>query len=195
MRFSNLLSIAALKRSPSLIIPRYNQNFAKLFSTAEDNKGAYDHELYTLDPINLDEPKFDKILIANRGEIACRVIKTARAMGIKTVAVHSDVDSNALHVKLADEAVCVGPAPTAESYLRADRILEAVKQTGAQAVHPGYGFLSENTKFAAQLEQAGAKFIGPNSKAILDMGDKIHSKKIATKAKVNMIPGYDGEIK
>ncbi|VDL83551.1 unnamed protein product, partial [Nippostrongylus brasiliensis] len=115
-------------------------------------------------------------------------------MGIKTVAVHSDVDSGSLHVKLADEAVCIGPAPTSESYLRADKILEAVKQTGAQAVHPGYGFLSENTKFAAELEKAGAVFIGPNSKAILDMGDKIHSKKIATAAKVNMIPGFDGEI-
>ncbi|CAI5455351.1 unnamed protein product [Caenorhabditis angaria] len=151
-------------------------------------------EIYTTVGIDYNEPKFDKILIANRGEIACRVIKTARAMGIKTVAVHSDVDSNSLHVRLADEAVCVGEAPTAKSYLRADRILEAVKQTGAQAVHPGYGFLSENTHFAAQLEQAGAKFIGPNSKAILDMGDKIHSKKIATAAKVNMIPGFDGEI-
>ena len=153
-----------------------------------------DRGIYTTDPINYDEPKFDKILIANRGEIACRVIKTARAMGIKTVAVHSDVDSNSLHVKLADEAVCVGEAPTSKSYLRVDRILQAVKDTGAQAVHPGYGFLSENTKFAAQLEDINVKFIGPNSKAILDMGDKINSKKIATNAKVNMIPGYDGEI-
>ncbi|VDO98164.1 unnamed protein product [Heligmosomoides polygyrus] len=152
-------------------------------------------EIYTTCPIDPSEPHFDKILIANRGEIACRVIKTARAMGIKTVAVHSDVDSGSLHVKLADEAVCIGTAPTSESYLRADRILEAVKQTGAQAVHPGYGFLSENTKFAAALEQHGAKFIGPNSKAILDMGDKIHSKEVAAQAKVNMIPGYDGEIK
>uniref|UniRef100_A0A8R1I3K2 Propionyl-CoA carboxylase alpha chain, mitochondrial n=1 Tax=Caenorhabditis japonica TaxID=281687 RepID=A0A8R1I3K2_CAEJA len=151
-------------------------------------------EIYTTIQIDHDEPKFDKILIANRGEIACRVIKTAKAMGIKTVAVHSDVDSNSLHVKMADEAVCVGEAPTAKSYLRADRILQAVEDTGAQAVHPGYGFLSENTKFAAQLEAAGAKFIGPNSKAILDMGDKIHSKKIATAARVNMIPGFDGEI-
>ncbi|KJH46335.1 putative acetyl-CoA carboxylase, biotin carboxylase subunit [Dictyocaulus viviparus] len=157
----------------------------------DDREGK---EIYTTCPIDLDEPKFDKILIANRGEIACRVIKTARAMGIKTVAVHSDVDSGSLHVKMADEAVCVGGAPTSESYLRADRILEAVKQTGAQAVHPGYGFLSENTKFAAELEKTGAVFIGPNSKAILDMGDKIHSKKIATAAKVNMIPGFDGEI-
>uniref|UniRef100_A0A915A7Q6 Propionyl-CoA carboxylase alpha chain, mitochondrial n=3 Tax=Parascaris univalens TaxID=6257 RepID=A0A915A7Q6_PARUN len=154
----------------------------------------YDRSLYFLDPIDPNEPKFDKILIANRGEIACRIIKTCRAMGIKTVAVHSDVDSASLHVRLADEAVCVGPAPTSESYLRADRILQAVRDTGAQAVHPGYGFLSENTTFAAQLEEAGAKFIGPNSKAILAMGDKIHSKRIATEARVNMIPGYDGEI-
>ncbi|CAJ0608481.1 unnamed protein product [Cylicocyclus nassatus] len=151
-------------------------------------------EIYTTIGIDPNEPKFDKILIANRGEIACRVIKTAKAMGIKTVAVHSDVDSGSLHVKMADEAVCIGPAPTSESYLRADRILQAVKDTGAQAVHPGYGFLSENTKFAAELEKAGAVFIGPNSKAVLSMGDKIHSKQIATAAKVNMIPGFDGEI-
>ncbi|KAE9554744.1 hypothetical protein FO519_002072 [Halicephalobus sp. NKZ332] len=196
MRLCNsLLFSSAVKRQTSLILPIREFSFSKLFSSATATQGAYDKELYTLDPINPDEPKFEKILIANRGEIACRVIKTARAMGIKTVAVHSDVDSNALHVKLADEAVCVGPAPTSESYLRADKILEAVKQTGAQAVHPGYGFLSENTHFAAQLEQAGAIFVGPNSKAILDMGDKIHSKKVAAAAKVNMIPGYDGEIK
>uniref|UniRef100_A0A7I5E751 Propionyl-CoA carboxylase alpha chain, mitochondrial n=1 Tax=Haemonchus contortus TaxID=6289 RepID=A0A7I5E751_HAECO len=175
---------------------------ARLLCTAprvlRETTGAVDEreskEIYTTCSIDPDEPKFEKILIANRGEIACRVIKTARAMGIRTVAVHSDVDSGSLHVKLADEAVCVGPAPTSESYLRADKILEAVKMTGAQAVHPGYGFLSENTKFAAELEKAGAVFIGPNSKAILDMGDKIHSKKIATAAKVNMIPGFDGEI-
>jgi len=178
-----------------LILPVREFSFSKLFSGAAATQASYDKELYILDPINPDEPKFEKILIANRGEIACRVIKTAKAMGIKTVAVHSDVDSNALHVKLADEAVCVGPAPTSDSYLRADRILEAVKQTGAQAVHPGYGFLSENTHFAAQLEKTGAVFVGPNSRAILDMGDKIHSKKVAAAAKVNMIPGYDGEIK
>uniref|UniRef100_A0A914XHC1 Propionyl-CoA carboxylase alpha chain, mitochondrial n=1 Tax=Plectus sambesii TaxID=2011161 RepID=A0A914XHC1_9BILA len=158
-------------------------------------KATQDRQMYFLDPIDPKEGKFDKILIANRGEIACRVIKTAKAMGIKTVAVHSDVDSNALHVRLADEAVCVGPAPTKDSYLRMDRILKAVKDTGAQAVHPGYGFLSENTEFAAALTDAGATFIGPNSKAIKDMGDKIHSKQVASHAKVNMIPGYDGEIK
>lgn len=164
-------------------------------SSVEHSLVQDDRSIYTLDPVNPNEPKFEKILIANRGEIACRVIKTCKAMGIKTVAVHSDVDSASLHVKMADEAVCVGPAPTSESYLRADRILQAVKDTGAQAVHPGYGFLSENTSFAAKLEEAGAVFIGPNSKAILAMGDKIHSKRIATEAKVNMIPGYDGEIK
>jgi len=196
MRFCHpLVFSSAIKRQSSLILPVREFSFSKLFSGAAATQASYDKELYTLDPINPDEPKFEKILIANRGEIACRVIKTAKAMGIKTVAVHSDVDSNALHVKLADESVCVGPAPTSESYLRADRILEAVKQTGAQAVHPGYGFLSENTHFAAQLEKAGAVFVGPNSRAILDMGDKIHSKKVAAAAKVNMIPGYDGEIK
>uniref|UniRef100_A0A5S6QWR6 Uncharacterized protein n=1 Tax=Trichuris muris TaxID=70415 RepID=A0A5S6QWR6_TRIMR len=156
---------------------------------------TYDKKFYTLDPINPSEKKFDKILIANRGEIACRVIRTCKAMGIKTVAVHSDVDSLALHVQMADEAVCIGPAPTRDSYLRMDKILEAVKSTGAQAVHPGYGFLSENTEFARMLTEAGAVFIGPNSKAILAMGDKIQSKRIATEAKVNMIPGYDGEVK
>uniref|UniRef100_A0AC34QI81 Propionyl-CoA carboxylase alpha chain, mitochondrial n=1 Tax=Panagrolaimus sp. JU765 TaxID=591449 RepID=A0AC34QI81_9BILA len=196
MRFNQVFPVtSAVKRQTSLVLPFREFSFSKLFAcTSKTSQALYDKELYVLDPINPNEPKFEKILIANRGEIACRVIKTARAMGIKTVAVHSDVDSNALHVRLADEAVCVGPAPTSESYLRADRILEAVKQTGAQAVHPGYGFLSENTHFAAQLEKAGAVFIGPNSRAILDMGDKIHSKKIATAAKVNMIPGYDGEI-
>lgn len=167
---------------------------AKSTASLEHSLVQDDRSIYTLDPIDPNEKKFSKILIANRGEIACRVIKTCRAMGIKTVAVHSDVDSASLHVKLADEAVCVGPAPTSESYLRADRILQAVKDTGAEAVHPGYGFLSENTDFAAKLEAAGAVFIGPNSKAILAMGDKIHSKRIATEAKVSMIPGYDGEI-
>ncbi|KRY72327.1 Propionyl-CoA carboxylase alpha chain, mitochondrial [Trichinella pseudospiralis] len=156
---------------------------------------ASDRSMYVLDPINPEEKKFQKILIANRGEIACRVIKTCKAMGIKTVAVHSDVDSLALHVQMADEAVCIGPAPTRDSYLRMDKILQAVKDTGAEAVHPGYGFLSENTEFARLLTEAGGVFIGPNSKAILAMGDKIQSKRIATEAKVSMIPGFDGEIK
>uniref|UniRef100_A0A8C2I4F8 Propionyl-CoA carboxylase alpha chain, mitochondrial n=1 Tax=Cyprinus carpio TaxID=7962 RepID=A0A8C2I4F8_CYPCA len=138
---------------------------------------------------------FDKILIANRGEIACRVIKTCKKMGIKTVAVHSDVDSSAVHVKMADEAVCVGPAPTSKSYLNMDAIMNAVKQTGAQAVHPGYGFLSENKEFAKRLAAEGVTFIGPDTHAIQAMGDKIESKLIAKAAKVNTIPGFDGVVK
>ncbi|MBC2834325.1 acetyl-CoA carboxylase biotin carboxylase subunit [Paragemmobacter straminiformis] len=137
---------------------------------------------------------FDKILIANRGEIACRVIKTARKMGIKTVAVYSDADRNALHVKMADEAVHIGAAPAAQSYIVIDKIMAAVKATGAQAVHPGYGFLSENRAFAAALEAAGVVFVGPPSPAIEAMGDKITSKKIAQEAGVSTVPGYMGLI-
>ena len=137
---------------------------------------------------------FTKILIANRGEIACRVIKTARKMGIKTVAVYSDADRNALHVKRADEAYHIGPAPAAQSYIVIDKILEAVRATGAQAVHPGYGFLSENRAFAAALEAEGVVFIGPPSSAIEQMGDKITSKKIAQAAGVSTVPGYMGII-
>ncbi|MDJ0927098.1 MAG: acetyl/propionyl/methylcrotonyl-CoA carboxylase subunit alpha [Gammaproteobacteria bacterium] len=133
---------------------------------------------------------FKKILIANRGEIACRVMKTARRMGIKTVAVYSDADSHALHVRMADEAVHIGPAPSAESYLVMDRIIQACIDTGAEAVHPGYGFLSENAAFAVALEKAGITFIGPGTHAITSMGDKITSKKLAAEAKVNTIPGY-----
>jgi len=138
---------------------------------------------------------FKKILIANRGEIACRVIKTARRMGIATVAVYSDADRDALHVEMADEAVHIGPAPASESYLSIDRIVAAAKETGAQAIHPGYGFLSENPKFAAALAKAKIAFIGPNLKAIEVMGDKIESKAFAGKAKVNTVPGYPGVIK
>lgn len=137
---------------------------------------------------------FKKILIANRGEIACRVIKTARAMGISTVAVYSDADRDALHVQMADEAVHIGPAPTAESYLVIDNILKAIKDTGAEAVHPGYGFLSENTHFAQALEKAGVAFIGPGPKAITAMGDKIESKKLANAAKVSTVPGHPDAI-
>ncbi|MSU91063.1 acetyl-CoA carboxylase biotin carboxylase subunit [Rhodobacteraceae bacterium 2CG4] len=137
---------------------------------------------------------FDKILIANRGEIACRVIKTARAMGIRTVAVHSDADRDALHVKMADEAVPIGPPPASESYIVIDRILDAVRRTGAQAVHPGYGFLSERAGFARALEAAGVAFIGPPVGAIEAMGDKITSKKLAAKAGVSTVPGYMGLI-
>jgi len=138
---------------------------------------------------------FQKILIANRGEIACRVIKTARKMGIETVAVYSDADRDALHVEMADEAVHIGPAPSAQSYLVIDRIVQACRDTGAQAVHPGYGFLSEREAFAEALAKVGVAFIGPNTRAIAAMGDKIESKKLALAAKVNTVPGYVGEIK
>src|SRR5512141_1912369 len=137
---------------------------------------------------------FTKILIANRGEIACRVIKTARRMGIATVAVYSEADRDALHVELADEAVLIGPAPSRESYLMADRIIAACKETGAQAVHPGYGFLSENQEFARRVEEEGIVFIGPKHASIAAMGDKIASKKLAGAAKVNTIPGYNAAI-
>jgi propionyl-CoA carboxylase alpha chain len=137
---------------------------------------------------------FTKILIANRGEIACRVIKTARKMGIKTVAVFSEADKDALHVDLADEAVCIGPAASKESYLVMDKIIAACKETGAQAVHPGYGFLSENAEFSRRLEEEGIKFIGPKHYSVGKMGDKIESKKLALEAKVNTIPGYNAAI-
>ncbi len=137
---------------------------------------------------------FKKILIANRGEIACRVIKTAREMGIGTVAIHSDADRNALHVRMADEAVRIGPPPANESYIVIEKVMEAIRQTGAEAVHPGYGFLSENPKFAQALEAAGVAFIGPPVKAIEAMGDKITSKKIAQEAGVNTVPGVMGLI-
>ena len=138
---------------------------------------------------------FQKILVANRGEIACRVMKTAKRMGIGTVAVYSEADRDALHVATADEAVAIGPAPSAESYLVGDRIVAACKQTGADAVHPGYGFLSENTGFAEALAEAGIAFIGPPPGAIAAMGDKIESKRIAMQAGVNTIPGHVGVIR
>jgi propionyl-CoA carboxylase alpha chain len=137
---------------------------------------------------------FKKILIANRGEIACRVIKTARKMGIKTVAIYSDADRGALHVRMADEAVHIGPPPANQSYIVIDKVMDAIKQTGAEAVHPGYGFLSENAKFAEALEKAGVAFIGPPKGAIEKMGDKITSKKIAQEAKVSTVPGHMGLI-
>lgn len=137
---------------------------------------------------------FSKILIANRGEIACRVIRTARRMGIKTVAVYSDADARAVHVEMADEAVRLGPPPAGESYLKADLIIEACKATGAEAVHPGYGFLSERASFVEALEAAGIAFIGPPANAIAAMGDKIESKKLARDAGVNVVPGYLGDI-
>jgi propionyl-CoA carboxylase alpha chain len=137
---------------------------------------------------------FKKILIANRGEIACRVMKTAKRMGIKTVAVYSEADKEARHVQLADEAVWIGPAPSRESYLSIDRIIQACKDTGAEAVHPGYGFLSENEQFAKRCEEEGIVFIGPKYQSIAAMGDKIASKKLALAAKVNTIPGHNEAI-
>jgi propionyl-CoA carboxylase alpha chain len=138
---------------------------------------------------------FQKILIANRGEIACRIIKTARRMGIATVAIYSDADRDALHVEMADEAVHIGPAPAAQSYLQIAHIVKAARDTGAQAVHPGYGFLSEREAFAAALAEAGIAFIGPNVRAIAAMGDKIESKKLAKAAGVSTVPGFMGEIR
>ena len=137
---------------------------------------------------------FSKILIANRGEIACRVMRTARAIGIKTVAVYSDADVDAVHVAMADEAVRIGPPPSAESYLVIDALLAAIKETGADAVHPGYGFVSENAAFAEALAEAGVAFIGPGPAAIRAMGDKIESKKLADAAGVNTVPGYLGAL-
>ena len=137
---------------------------------------------------------FKKILIANRGEIACRIIKTARRMGIRTVAVYSEADADALHVEMADEAIAIGPPPAAQSYLLIDRIVAACKVTGAEAVHPGYGFLSERAAFAHALADAGIVFIGPNPRAIEAMGDKIESKKFANAANVSTVPGFLGAI-
>src|ERR1700739_2505484 len=133
---------------------------------------------------------FKKILIANRGEIACRVIRTAQRMGIATVAVYSDADAEALHVRMADESVPIGPAAAAESYLKIERIVEACRATGAEAVHPGYGFLSENAAFAAALASAGIAFIGPGAERIAAMGDKIESKKLARAAGISTVPGH-----
>jgi propionyl-CoA carboxylase alpha chain len=137
---------------------------------------------------------FHKILIANRGEIACRIIKTARRLGVSTVAVYSEADKDALHVEMADEAVFIGPPPAAQSYLSIERIVAACKETGAEAVHPGYGFLSERAAFPKALAEAGIVFIGPNSKAIEAMGDKIESKKFANAAKVSTVPGFLGVL-
>jgi propionyl-CoA carboxylase alpha chain len=137
---------------------------------------------------------FDKILIANRGEIAVRIIKSARRMGIRTVQVYSDADAGSLAVEMADETVHIGPPPAAQSYLVMDRIVEAAKATGAQAIHPGFGFLSEKAEFAERLKAEGIVFIGPNVRAIQAMGDKIESKKFAAEAKVSTVPGWLGVI-
>ncbi|RZF41094.1 hypothetical protein LSTR_LSTR002726 [Laodelphax striatellus] len=149
---------------------------------------------YFNDSVDLDESKFGKILIANRSEIACRIIRTARRMGIKTVAVYSTADSSSVHVRMADEAVCLGPPAARESYLNVEKVLAAIKDTGAEAVHPGYGFLSENAAFAAELESMGVAFIGPSASAIRGMGDKLESKRLAMEAQVNTIPGFDGVV-
>ena len=137
---------------------------------------------------------FKRILIANRGEIACRIIKTARRMGIETVAVYSEADRDALHVEMADAAVAIGPPPAAQSYLVIDKIMAACKASGAEAVHPGYGFLSERAAFASALEEAGIVFIGPNPKAIAAMGDKIEIEEGRRAAKVSTVPGHLGII-
>jgi len=141
-----------------------------------------------------DKP-FDKILVANRGEIACRVFKTAKRLGVKTVAVYSEADASAMHVRHADEAYCIGPAASADSYLKMERIIDVAKATGAQAIHPGYGFLSENAAFVEMVEGAGIAFIGPDGGPMNDMGDKINSKKIAMDAGCFVIPGYEGEVR
>ncbi|KAL1950868.1 hypothetical protein VTO73DRAFT_17 [Trametes versicolor] len=158
---------------------------SRRFATASDSSFT------TLQP-SARKPLFDKILIANRGEIACRVIRTARKLGVKTVAVYSEVDASSLHVQLADEAYCIGPAPSSESYLRIDKIIDVCKRSGAQAVHPGYGFLSENAGFAEQLAQEGIVFIGPPASAIVSMGSKSESKNIMSAAGVPVVPGFHG---
>lgn len=136
---------------------------------------------------------FDTILVANRGEIACRVMRTARELGLRTVAVYSEADAEAPHVKQADTAVCIGPAPVAASYLNADAILKAAAETGAGAIHPGYGFLSENAEFAEMVEAAGVTFVGPPANAIREMGDKAAAKRLMIAANVPCVPGYQGE--
>ena len=139
------------------------------------------------------KPPFAKILIANRGEIACRVIRTARRMGVKTVAVYSDADAKSLHVAMADEAVHIGGSPVAESYLRGDKIIAAAKSSGAEAIHPGYGFLSENPGFVDQVVAAGLVFIGPSADSIRAMGLKDAAKRLMERAGVPVVPGYHGE--
>ena len=147
---------------------------------------------------NLSEPASTRVirsvLIANRGEIALRILRACRELGVKTVAVHSEADADAKYVRLADESVCIGPPPSKESYLSIDKIIAACKQTGAEAVHPGYGFLSENPEFARRLEENGIIFIGPKHYSMAAMGDKIASKKLALEARVNTIPGYNDVI-
>eukprot|EP00088_Acartia_fossae_P029981 TRINITY_DN3091_c0_g1_i11.p1 TRINITY_DN3091_c0_g1~~TRINITY_DN3091_c0_g1_i11.p1 ORF type:complete len:720 (-),score=177.06 TRINITY_DN3091_c0_g1_i11:707-2866(-) len=188
------LANATLLRTINHGARTFNRSLSLSAARCSGYKSEPWEEIYTAEQIDPSEKTFDKVLIANRGEIACRVIRTCRKMGIKTVAVHSVADSMGLFVKMADEAINIGPAPASQSYLVMEKILKAVEDTGAQAVHPGYGFLSENTTFVAELEKAGVKFIGPHSKAISEMGDKLASKRLATQAGVNGIPGYDGVV-
>ncbi|ESO05820.1 hypothetical protein HELRODRAFT_188188 [Helobdella robusta] len=203
------------KKSMSCLHKAFLNSNGNLVVRALSTQATPKENIYWNDRSEPGESTFKKILIANRGEIACRVIETCRRLGIATVAIHSDVDSNALYsipqifnsyvvkirtfyqkfVHMADEAFCIGPAPVNQSYLNMEAILDVVKKTGSEAVHPGYGFLSENMKFAKMLEDAGSMFIGPTSFSIKAMGDKIESKRFALKAKVNMIPGFDGEVK
>ena len=179
------------------IIPADTPDYRPLSNTAIHADSTTDAEssIYPSGEQNsLQDPPFSKVLIANRGEIALRIIQTCRALGIDTVAVYSTIDVRAPHVLAADEAVCLGPAPTSESYLNIDAVCDAIRKTGAQAVHPGYGFLSENADFAQRVTEMGVSFVGPSSAAIVAMGDKIQSKKIARDAMVDVIPGYDGII-
>ncbi|KAG8917804.1 hypothetical protein FRC01_002203, partial [Tulasnella sp. 417] len=183
---SSTANVSSLQASASTA--RYNQPHSALSHSRR--YGTVVSEM----PVEHDAPRkplFNKILIANR-RIACRVIRTARKLGVKTVAVYSEVDENAMHVKMADEAYCIGPAPSAESYLRVDKIIDVCKRSGAQAVHPGYGFLSENATFAKELAKAGIVFIGPPVQAIVSMGSKSESKDIMTSAGVPCVPGYHG---
>ncbi|KAF7307529.1 hypothetical protein MIND_00547700 [Mycena indigotica] len=170
----------------ALVVPRR-------VSRAHTINRTFPKRLYASESKSTRRPHFDKILIANRGEIACRVIRTARKLGIKSVAVYSEADRDSMHVKLADEAYCIGPAPSSESYLRSDKIIEVCRRSGAQAVHPGYGFLSENAQFSEDLASAGIVFIGPPPSAIVSMGSKSESKNIMSAAGVPCVPGYHGE--
>ncbi|KAI8980641.1 carbamoyl-phosphate synthase L chain, ATP binding domain-containing protein [Trametes punicea] len=187
----NLVSRAGVAFAASRVVtsPSVSQPVSRVpargFATAADSSFG------TLQA-SAHKPLFDKILIANRGEIACRVIRTAKKLGVKTVAVYSEVDADALHVRLADEAYCIGPPPSSESYLRIDKIIDVCKRSGAQAVHPGYGFLSENAEFAERLSKEGIVFIGPPASAIVSMGSKSESKNIMSAAGVPVVPGYHG---
>eukprot|EP01129_Flabellula_baltica_P006132 TRINITY_DN2268_c0_g1_i1.p1 TRINITY_DN2268_c0_g1~~TRINITY_DN2268_c0_g1_i1.p1 ORF type:complete len:716 (-),score=190.26 TRINITY_DN2268_c0_g1_i1:103-2250(-) len=178
-----------LKNTQSMSSQSLLMRFRSSDKKITQNKFSLKKRFYAVERRNIN-----KILIANRGEIACRVMKTAKAMGIKTVAIYSEKDEFSKHVKMADEAVCVGPAPSSESYLQINRIVEACKNLGVDAVHPGYGFLSENDHFVKALEDNNIMFIGPNSHSIQAMGDKIQSKRIASDAGVHLIPGFIGEV-